>query len=221
MATGIPKGFRDRSEAGRLLGRRLCGVADGRAVVLGLPRGGVIVAAEVARALDAPLDALLVRKLGAPGREELAIGAIARGGVRVLNEGLIRALGISDEALAAIDARARAELERRERLYRGAAPAVALAGRTAVLVDDGLATGSTMLAAVRAARAERAAKVLVAVPVADIEVCALLGSVADDVGCLLTPHPLGAVGVYYADFSQVGDDEVRELLAAARAPGAR
>jgi putative phosphoribosyl transferase len=180
--------------------------------VLGLPRGGVPVAAEVARALAAPLDVLVVRKLGAPGREELAIGAIAHGGVRVLNGGLIRELGLTREELAAIEARERAELERREWRYRGARPVPDFAGVTAIVVDDGLATGSTMLAAVAAIRAELPAAVLVAVPVADPEICAMLGDVADEVVCLLTPHPLGAVGLYYEDFSQIADEEVRALL---------
>ena len=210
--------FRDRAEAGRLLGERLRDLPGAEdAVVLGLPRGGVPVAAGVAEAISAPLDVLVVRKLGAPGREELAIGAIARGGVRVLNRGLIRELGIGPEELASIYARERAELERRERSYRpesGELPS--RSGRTAILVDDGLATGSTMLAAIQAIRAEDPAAVLVAVPVADTEVCAMLRAAADDVLCLITPHPLRAIGLYYEDFSQTSDDEVRALLAAAR-----
>jgi len=185
-------------------------------VVLGLPRGGVPVAAEVAGALGTALDVLVVRKLGVPGREELALGAIARGGVRVLNEALIRELELTPAELASIERRERAELERRERLYRDGRPAGALAGRNVVIVDDGLATGSTMLAALAAIRAERPAAVLVAVPVADAEICALLSEAADEVVCLLTPHPLGAVGLYYEDFSQTADEEVRALLRAAR-----
>jgi predicted phosphoribosyltransferase len=217
IATRRPHGFRDRKEAGRLLGERLRESAgDGGTVVLGLPRGGVPVAAEVATALGAPLDVFVVRKLGAPGREELAIGAIARGGVRVLNEGLIRELGLTRVELTAIESRERGELERRERRYRDGRPSAALAGRTAIVVDDGLATGSTMLAAVGAIRAERPAAVLVAVPVADPDVCAMLREAADCVVCLLTPHPLGAVGYYYEDFSQTADEEVQWLLAAAR-----
>ncbi len=184
--------------------------------MLGLPRGGVPVAAEVAQALRARLDVLVVRKLGAPGREELAIGAIARGGVRVLNGALIRELQMTLAELAEIEDRERAELERRERSYRGGRPLLDLAGRTAVLVDDGLATGSTMLAAVAAVRAELPAAVLVAVPVADPEICAMLGDAADEVVCLLTPHPLGAVGLYYEDFSQTADEEVRTLLESGR-----
>ncbi len=216
MAIGASQRFRDRTEAGRLLGERLrrLGVPHDP-VVLALPRGGVPVAAGVALALGAPLDVLVVRKLGAPGHEELAIGAIAPG-VRVLNEALIRELGLSPAELAAIDARARAELERREQLYGRAQPPPGVEGRTAILVDDGLATGSTMLAALRSVRAAHPASVLVAVPVADVEVCRLVAAAADEVVCLLTPHPLGAVGAYYEDFSQVGDAEVRALLAAAR-----
>ena len=216
MAIGADQRFRDRTEAGILLGARLrrLGVPHDP-VVLALPRGGVPVAAEVALALRAPLDVLVVSKLGAPGHEELAIGAIAPG-VRVLNEALIAELGLSPAVLAAIDARARTELERRERLYGRAQPPPEIEGHTAILVDDGLATGSTMLAAVRSVRAAHPAAVLVAVPVADSEVCRLLGAAAEEVVCLLTPHPLGAVGAYYEDFSQTGDAEVRALLAAAR-----
>ncbi len=184
--------------------------------MLGLPRGGVPVAAEVAVALDAPLDVLLVRKLGVPGHEELALGAVAAGGVRVLNAGLIRELELTRGELREIERRERAELERRERSYRAGRPMPAVAGMTAVLVDDGLATGSTMLAAVGAIREQHPAAVLVAVPVADPEVCALLAEAADEVVCLLTPHPLGAIGLYYEDFSQTGDEEVRALLAAGR-----
>ncbi len=199
-----------------LLGERLRASAPGgQTVVLGLPRGGVPVAAEVAAALGAPLDVLVARKLGAPGREELAIGAIARGGVRVLNEGLIRELGLTRAELAAIEGRERDELERRERRYRDGRASPVLAGRTAVVVDDGLATGSTMLAAVGAIQAEHPAAIIVAVPVADPEVCAMLGDACDGVVCLLTPHPLGAVGFYYEDFSQTADEEVQALLAAA------
>ena len=215
MVIGASQRFRDRTEAGSLLGERLrrLGVPHDP-VVLALPRGGVPVAAEVALALGAPLDVLVVRKLGAPGHEELAIGAIAPG-VRVLNEALIRELGLSPAELATIEARARAELERRERLYGRAQPPPQIEGRTAILVDDGLATGSTMLAALSSVRAARPAAVLVAVPVADLEICRMLGAEVEVV-CLLTPHPLGAVGAYYEDFSQTGDAEVRALLGAAR-----
>ncbi|SRR5579871_1355400 len=219
MAIRTTQRFRDRAEAGRLLGerlRRFAGRPD--VVVLALPRGGVPVGLEVARALQAPLDVFVVRKLGVPGHEELALGAIATGGVRVLNRELIAALGLSPEWLEAIDARERRELERRERSYRGELPPPELEGRTVIVVDDGLATGSTMTAAVEAIRAREPAAVIVAVPVADPEVCEVVGAAADETLCLLTPHPLGAVGFYYADFSQITDAEVRELLASARRP---
>jgi predicted phosphoribosyltransferase len=181
--------------------------------VLGLPRGGVPVAYEVARRLGAPLDVFVVRKLGVPGHEELAFGAIAPGGVRVLAEDLLARLDMPSEWIEAIDAKERRELERRERVYRGERPPPALAGRVVVLVDDGLATGATMLAAVRAVREQRPARVVVAVPVADPDVCERLGSVADEVVCVSTPRPMMAVGAWYEDFSQISDEEVRELLA--------
>jgi erythromycin esterase-like protein/predicted phosphoribosyltransferase len=213
--------LRDRREAGRLLAERLGGHA-GRddVVVLGLPRGGVPVAFEVAEALDAPLDVFLVRKLGVPGHEELALGAIATGGTRVLNRELTERLGLPAEWIEAIDAKERRELDRRERAYRGDRPPPDLAGRTVVLVDDGLATGSTMLAAVWAIRADDPARIVVAVPVAGPEVCARVGREADETVCLLTPEPLGSVGAWYEDFSQTTDEEVRELLARARRPRA-
>jgi len=219
MAIRIKQRFRDRAEAGRLLGerlRRFAGRPD--VVVLALPRGGVPVGAEVARSLQAPLDVFVVRKLGVPGHEELALGAIAPGGVRVLNRELIDALDLSPEWLEAIDARERRELERRERSYRGTLPPPRLGGRTVIIVDDGLATGSTMTAAIEAIRSSEPAAVIVAVPVADPDVCEALGAAADEVVCLLAPHPLGAVGFYYADFSQTTDAEVRELLASAHRP---
>ncbi len=219
MATRTAQRFQDRPEAGRKLGERLHGYAGrGDVIVLGLPRGGVPVAYEVARALDAPLDVFVVRKLGVPGREELALGAIATGGVRVLNSQLVAALDLPAEWLESIDALERRELERREQAYRGSLAPPDLGGRTVILVDDGLATGSTMTAAVEAVRAEEPAAIVVAVPVAAPEVCAGLRSRAEEVVCLLTPHRLGAVGLYYADFSQTSDDEVRALLAAAGRP---
>jgi len=213
--------FVDRAEAGRRLAAML-GHYAGRddVVVLGLPRGGVPVAYEVARALGAPLDVYVVRKLGLPGHEELAFGAIASGGVRVLNKDLIERLHLPAEWVEAIDARERQELERRERVYRGERPPPDLAGRTVILVDDGLATGSTMMAAVQAVRQDDPAKVVVAVPVAAPEVCAALRAVADDVVCASTPEPMRAVGLWYEDFSQTSDDEVRELLARGRRPAA-
>jgi erythromycin esterase-like protein/predicted phosphoribosyltransferase len=218
VATSVQP-FRDRTAAGRLLARRLRHYA-GRddVIVLGLPRGGVPVAYEVARALGAPLDVFLVRKLGVPEHEELALGAIATGGTRVLNTDLIERLDLPAEWIEAIDARERRELERRERAYRGERPPPDLTGRTVILVDDGLATGSTMLAAVQAAREDDPARVVVAVPVADPGVCAGLEAVADEVVCAMTPRPLRAVGAWYEDFSQTTDDEVRELLDRARRP---
>jgi erythromycin esterase-like protein/predicted phosphoribosyltransferase len=213
--------FRDRTDAGRLLAERLREYA-GRddVVVLGLPRGGVPVAFEVARALDAPLDVFLVRKLGVPGHEEFALGAIATGGTRVLNKQAAEQLQIPAEWIEAIDAKERRELERRERAYRGDRPPPDVTGRTVILVDDGLATGSTMLAAVWAIQADEPARAIVAVPVGDPDTCAGLAREADDAVCLLTPKPLGAVGAWYEDFSQTTDDEVRELLARSRRPPA-
>jgi erythromycin esterase-like protein/predicted phosphoribosyltransferase len=219
--TATTRRFHDRSEAGRLLAERLRAYA-GRddVLVLGLPRGGVPVAFEIARELDAPLDVFLVRKLGVPGHEEFALGAISTGGTRVLNKQVIESLDIPPEWIEAIDAKERRELERRDRAYRGDSPPPDIAGRTVILVDDGLATGSTMLAAVHAIRQDDPARVVVAVPVADPDVCAGLRSVADDVVCLSTPQPLQAVGLWYDDFSQTTDDEVRDLLARARRPTA-
>jgi erythromycin esterase-like protein/predicted phosphoribosyltransferase len=213
--------FRDRAEAGRLLAERLRDYA-GRddVVVLALPRGGVPVAFEVARALDAPLDVYVVRKLGVPGHEELALGAIASGGTRVLNKQAVESLGIPAEWIEAIDAKERRELERRERAYRGDRPPPDVAGRTVILIDDGLATGSTMLAAIWAIRDDEPARIVVAVPVADPDVCGALRGEADEVICLSTPRPLHAVGVWYEDFTQTTDDEVRELLSRAHRPAA-
>jgi predicted phosphoribosyltransferase len=205
--------FRDRADAGRRLAERLREYA-GRddVVVLALPRGGVPVAFEIATALDAPLDVFVVRKLGAPGHEELALGAIAGGGTRVLNRQAIEAIGIPAERIEAIDAKERRELERREHAYRGDRPPPDVAGRTVILVDDGLATGSTMRAAVEALREDEPARIVVAVPVADAAVCSDLRARADEAVCLLTPSPLVAVGQWYDDFTQTSDAEVRELL---------
>jgi putative phosphoribosyl transferase len=183
--------------------------------VLALPRGGVPVAYEVARALGAPLDVFLVRKLGVPGHEELAIGAIASGGVRVLNQELARALRIPDQMIEAIAAKEQQELERRERLYRGDRPPPDVRGRTVILVDDGLATGATMYAAVEALRQQQQARIIVAVPIAAPETCAELSEEVDEVICAVTPQPFHAVGLWYEDFSQTSDDEVRDLLARA------
>ncbi|HEX6024764.1 MAG TPA: erythromycin esterase family protein [Solirubrobacter sp.] len=213
--------FRDRAHAGRMLAERLRDYA-GRddVVVLALPRGGVPVGYEIARALDVPLDVFLVRKLGLPGHEEYALGAIATGGIRVLNTQLVEELGLPAEWVEAIDAKERRELQRRERTYRGDRPPPDVAGRTVIVVDDGLATGATMLAALQALRADEPARVIVAVPVADPGVCEALRAVADDVVCVLTPKPLHAVGIWYEDFSQTSDDEVRVLLEQTRRPPA-
>ncbi|MDX6561967.1 MAG: hypothetical protein QOD65_1781 [Gaiellales bacterium] len=185
-------------------------------VVLALPRGGVPVAFEIAQALGAPLDVFVVRKLGVPGHEEYAFGAIASGGTRVLNKRLLEALDVPAEWVEAVEAKESREVARRERDYRGERPPPDLAGRIVILVDDGLATGSTMLAAVQAVQQEHPARVVVAVPVAPQEVCAALGRVADDAVCLVTPSDFQAVGAWYDDFSQTGDDEVRALLQRSR-----
>lgn len=209
--------FRDRFDAGRALGQRLrvrLG-GGGDRLVLALPRGGVPVGFEVARALGAPLDVFVVRKLGTPGHEELAMGAIATGGVQVLNEGVVRRLGIPGAAIAAVAEREARELLRRERLFRDGRPPARVEGRTVVLVDDGLATGSTMRAALRALRQQRPARIVMGVPVAAPETCESLQGEADAVLCVHTPTPFYAVGQWYEDFTQTTDDEVRELLARA------
>ena len=206
--------FRDRREAGRLLAEKLAAYANRPDVlVLALPRGGVPVAYEVARGLGAPLDVFVVRKLGVPGYEELAMGAIASGGVRVLNDQLVERLGIGEQAIEAIAARERQELERRERLYRGDRPPPDVRGRTVILVDDGLATGATMHAAIEALRQQNPARIVVAVPTASPEACEEMKEKADDVICAITPEPFHAVGRWYQDFSQTADEEVGILLA--------
>jgi putative phosphoribosyl transferase len=204
--------FRDRTEAGQRLGARLKEMAIQNPVVLALPRGGVPVGFEVAQALDAPFDVFVVRKLGTPGQEELAMGAIASGGVRVLNEEVVQALAIMPEQIDAIAAREAQELERRERDYRGNREQLDVRGRTVILVDDGLATGSTMRAAVAAVRQRGPEKIIVAVPVAACATCAKLQQEANETVCLYTPLEFYAVGQWYEDFSQVTDDQVRELL---------
>jgi predicted phosphoribosyltransferase len=205
--------YRDRTHAGRELASKL-GAYAGRpdVIVLALPRGGVPVAFEVATALRAPLDVFVVRKLGVPGHEEYALGAIATGGVRVVDERVVRATGVTREQLEAVTAAEQRELERRERQYRGDRLPPNVAGRTVVLVDDGLATGSTMRAAVEALRQEGAARVVVAVPIAPPETCDAFRDIADDIVCARTPEPFYAVGLWYEDFSQTSDEEVRELL---------
>ncbi len=209
--------FRDRVEAGRVLAEELTEYADRQDVlVLGLPRGGVPVAYAVAIELHAPLDVFLVRKLGVPGEEELAMGAIASGGVRVLNPEVVEPLSIPPYLIDAVTARELGELQRRERAYRDNLPPPVIRDHTVILVDDGLATGATMRAAVVAARAQQPARVVVAVPVASRSVCTALRAEADEVICALTPEPFYAVGLWYQDFSPTSDEEVRELLA--RAP---
>lgn len=205
--------FRDRTDAGRRLAddlRQYAGRED--LLVLGLPRGGVPVAFEVARGLDAPMDVFLVRKLGVPGRPELAMGAIASGGVRILNEAVVNHLGVTDDMIARVAAEEQAELERRERAYRGDLPEPPIEGRTVILVDDGLATGSTMAAAAAAVRARDPASLVVAVPVAAEETCDEFRGLVDSVVCSITPVPFGAVGAWYERFDQTTDEEVRELL---------
>jgi putative phosphoribosyl transferase len=211
--------FQDRTDAGRRLAVELADYGNRPDVlVLGLPRGGVPVAYEVAQALGAPLDVFVVRKLGVPGHEELAMGAIASGGVRVVNQDVVEELGISDEALDEVTRAELRELERRERAYRGDRPPPAVRGRTVILIDDGLATGSTMLAAVTAVKGANPKAVVVAVPVAAPETCQALRSHVDDVVCATTPEPFRAVGLWYRDFAQVGDAEVHALLEAQQAP---
>lgn len=215
-----PSRFADRRHAGQALAAQLSHLA-GRddVVVLGLPRGGVPVAYEVALTLHAPLDVFVVRKLGLPGHEEYGIGAIASGGIRVVNREATALYGISDATVDAVERAERVELVRRERVYRDGRPLVPLAGRVAVLVDDGLATGSSMRAAVLAARQLGPSRIVVAVPVCSREGCADIGRVADEVVCVSTPEPFWAVGLFYQDFAQTTDEEVRRLLASApRAP---
>jgi predicted phosphoribosyltransferase len=209
----IPKRFRDRREAGRLLAGKLTGYANRPDVLLlALPRGGVSVAYEVARALRAPLDVFVVRKLGVPGHEELAMGALAPDGVRILNQEVVKALDIPESIIDEVAAQELEELKRRERLYRGSRPPPDLRGRTVILVDDGLATGATMRAAIRALRQQQPARIVVAVPVGAPETCSEFQQEADEVVCARTPEQLYAVGLWYRDFSQTTDEEVRELL---------
>jgi len=209
--------FRDRTEGGQRLAsllRRYAGRDD--VIVLALPRGGLPVANEVARALDAPLDVFIVRKLGVPWQEELAMGALASGGIRFVNQEVVDMYGIGAEDVERATGEQQVELERREKLYRGDRPPPDLAGKTVILVDDGLATGSSMRAAVNAVRTQRPAAVVVAVPVAAPETCELFRTIADDVVCAMTPEPFQAVGLWYQDFTQTTDDEVREILGESR-----
>ena len=213
--TDVTLPFEDRHHGGRVLAEKLahyCGRPN--LLVLALPRGGVAVGFEVARALQAPLDIFVVRKLGVPGHEEYAMGAIASGGVRVMTP--LPGLTVSSEAVAEVVAREQAELVRREQLYRSQRPAVSLAGRTVIVVDDGLATGATMRAAVLAIRQQHPARLVVAVPVGAADTCQALRGEADEVVCAATPKPFRAVGLWYEKFPQASDDEVRTLLEEAR-----
>ena len=211
--------FRDREEAGRKLATRLQDYANRKdVIVLGIPRGGVPVAFEVAKALNAPLDIFLSRKLGVPGQEELAFGAIATGNTRVLDREIIEAVGISEEQIDQVTARAKKELERRENLYRGARPALKLEGLTVLLVDDGIATGSSMRAAIHALRQMNPARVVVAVPVAPLSTCNRLKREVDDLVCVYAPKDFYAIGQFYENFSQMADEEVTELLRRAGEP---
>jgi putative phosphoribosyl transferase len=213
MAEDPRQPFIDRHEAGRMLASHLAGYA-GRddVIVLALPRGGVPVAYEVAQALGAPMDLFLVRKLGTPGHRELAMGAIASGGIRVLNDDVVRRYGVPESAIEGVAREEGLELERRERAYREGRPAPDLENRIVILIDDGLATGSTMRAAAQAVRRRKPSRVVVAVPVGARETCAELAAEADEVICARMPEPFSAVGLWYLNFDQTEDDEVRQLL---------
>lgn len=210
----IAKFFKNRSEAGRLLAQKLAEYTNNpNVVVLALPRGGVPVAYQVAEALQSPLDIFVVRKLGVPGYDELAMGAIASGGIRVLNSRVVDYLDISDQTIETVAAREQRELERRERLYRGTRPPIDVRGRTVIIVDDGMATGSTMRAAVRALRQQKPEKIVVAVPVGARETCESFAKEVDTMCvCAITPEPFDGVGLWYRDFEQTSDEEVRQLL---------
>ena len=209
--------FQHRAEAGRELAAELLAYAwRPDVLVLGLPRGGMPVAFEVARALHVPLDVLLVRKLGVPGQEELALGAIASGGVRILNREVVRAFGISEHFIAAVTAREQRELARREQLYRGDWPAPAVCGHVVILVDDGVATGATIRAAIAAVRHQQPNRLIVAIPVAAPSVCRALRNEVEEVVCLLTPDTFLNVGAWYEHFPAISDQQVRDLLERSR-----
>lgn len=217
--------FQDRRDAGRRLAQRFDAyIGNPHVVVLALPRGGVPVAYEIAKRLAVPLDVLVVRKLGVPGHEELAMGAIASGGIQVIDQRIVEAANVSQDELEAVVRRERAELERRESAFRGGRPALDVAGKTAILVDDGLATGASMAAAIDAIKTRMPPRVVAAVPVAPPETCAALGARADEMICLYRPDRMRAVGLWYEDFTQTEDAEVRQLLDAStreRAPRAQ
>ncbi|MGH3326284.1 MAG: phosphoribosyltransferase, partial [Streptomycetales bacterium] len=213
--------FTDRAAAGRRLGERLLYLRDEDTVVLGLPRGGVPVAFQVAQALGAPLDVILVRKLGVPFQPELGMGAIGEDGVRIINDDVVRITRVRPEDIAAAEELERPELERRARRFRGGRPPIQLSGRTVVIVDDGVATGSTARAACQVARAQGAARVVLAVPVGPPGTHAALGPDADEVICLQTPEPFSAIGQWYVDVSQTPDEEVIALLAQGTPPRPR
>jgi putative phosphoribosyl transferase len=216
----VTRRFKDREDAGRRLAAELEAYrGDSDVLVLALPRGGVPVGHEVAIALGAPLDVFLVRKLGVPGQEEFAMGAIASGGVRVLNESVIEMLGVDERTIAAVAAEEERELERREREYRKGRRSLDLQGRTVILVDDGLATGATMKAAALALREMNPERIVVAVPVAAKETCDEFRGEVDEIVCAITPEPFHAVGLWYEDFTQTTDEEVKALLASAPAAG--
>jgi len=219
MPQAASRPFKNRPDAGRLLAEHLRQYA-GRddLLVLALPRGGVPVAYEVARALHAPLDVFIVRKLGVPGHEEYAMGAVASGGIRVINEQAIHDLALSEETLERVAAAELAELNRRERVYRGDRPEPTVEGRTVILVDDGLATGTSMKAAVKALKSRKPARLVVAVPIAARDTCAALARDVDEVVCAVTPEHFHAVGLWYQNFNQTTDEEVHDLLDKGRRP---
>jgi putative phosphoribosyl transferase len=205
--------FQDRCEAGQFLATKLTEYADDVSLlVLAMPRGGVPVAYEVAKALRAPLDVFLVRKLGAPGYEELPMGAVASGGVRIFNDEVIQRLGISEKVIEAITREKQQELERREKIYRGPREPVAIAGRSVILVDDGLATGASMRAAVHALKTMQPKTIIAAVPIGSADTCNQIRSEADEVVCGIMPDPFYAVGAWYSDFMQITDEEINQLL---------
>lgn len=209
--------IRDRAEAGQLLASKLKQYSKrDDVIILALPRGGVPVACQVAKTLDLPLDIFLVRKLGVPGQEELAMGAIASGGVRVLNHDIIEALQIPESIIASVAAKEQNELERREKFYRLDAPPIDVTNKTVILIDDGLATGATMRAAAEVLKQQQVTRIIIAVPVAAESTCRELSHLVDEMICVLTPEPFYGVGYWYDDFSQTSDNEVIELLRKAR-----